>query len=175
MFFSKLVSLWRISSQNGSFCSSKFFSNIFLINRQIGSTDDDYYYYEDYSQEYYQDYPLYRWTFSQWDKTEILCKTPASPFKLLFPEYFVSVYPSTQLFWTLGNFVAFFAPVLTNCKHTSMWQQKTKQKNGPGKFIAAQGSNKINWRKKGNEQLSKVVEVVVNVFKHLSLTWRLLH
>ena len=41
------------------------------------------------------------------------------------------------------------------------------------KIIAAQGSNKINWRKKGNEQLSKVVEeeeVVVNVFKHLSLT-----
>ena len=54
---------------------------------------------------------------------EILCKTPASPFKLLFPEYFVSVYPSTQLFWTLGNFVAFFAPVLTNCKHTSLWQK----------------------------------------------------
>ena len=55
---------------------------------------------------------------------EILCKTPASPFKLLFPEYFVSVYPSTQLFWTLGNFVAFFAPVLAYCKHASMWQQQ---------------------------------------------------
>ena len=31
-------------------------------HRQIGSMDDEYYYYDDYSQEYYQDYPLYRWT-----------------------------------------------------------------------------------------------------------------
>ena len=34
------------------FALQSFFSNIFLINRQIGSTDDDYYYYDDYSQAY---------------------------------------------------------------------------------------------------------------------------
>ena len=40
------------------------FKNMLVLqiwsHRQIGGMDDEYYYYDDYSQEYYQDYPLYR-------------------------------------------------------------------------------------------------------------------